>query len=53
MSELSLEDKKEIAKFHNEMVKKCDALIKRRMNILKYDDRLRQKMENEIKKKLS
>lgn len=50
---LTTKEKKAYAEFHNNLIKKIEEKVKRRMNILKYDTRLKQKMENEIKKSLS
>ena len=46
------EEQKAFAKWQRELVAKIEDKIKKRMNILRYNKRLQQKMENEIKKSL-
>ena len=42
----------EIVKIHNDIIERVDAKIRERMNKLKHNARLRQKMESDIKKSL-
>ena len=50
---MNLEEKKAFAEWQRELIAKIENKIKRRMNILRHNKRLQQKMENEIKKSLS
>jgi predicted component of type VI protein secretion system len=43
---------KEVVKIHNDIIARVEAKIKERMNKIKHNARLRQKMESDIKKSL-
>jgi uncharacterized protein (DUF885 family) len=42
----------EVVKIHNDIIARVEAKIKERMNKIKHNARLRQKMESDIKKSL-